>query len=440
MGVVRRHLTVIRRTPRTFLIVIVLVGLVVRLAFWFLLIGFGPVGGGDEPGYHRLAVGLAEGRGFVNEAGDPTASRPPLYPALLAAVYSATATDANAARALQVLLGTCIVFLVCVLAERLFSPAVALLSAALIAVNPALVYLSALIMTENVYTLLLLLFLIALAPAFLDPPGSLRRFAGAGVLAGLCSLARPTGLTVAFVTVAALLAVRGESIGRRLVRGLVLLSVTCAVILPWSLRNYERLGDWVGLTSHGGITFYESNCRLNYEVPEFRGTVVLPRRAVPGWEGLKELSETELDRQSWKMGISFLRENPRTFVTMARWKFARFWRLRSDLGDVGARHLKEGKQRGVAAWLARHPDIFSLYWTAVLPLFLVGLFVTGRRYRRMLPLYAVIVAHVLTAIAFHGSLRARAPIEPLMSVYAAAGIAWLAGIPAGRRRIPGVAR
>jgi len=419
------------RRPRVTLTVILLIAVIVRLGFWFAVVGFDTTGWGDEPDYHAHAVDISEGRGFVSQLGEVTAYRPPLYPIVLGGLYGITGPDPDAARALQVLLGGVIVFLVYALTRRLFSIRVGLVAAALAAVNPGLVYMSALIMTENLYVILLLLTVMVLVREWRNPTGSLRNYAIAGVLAGLCSLTRPTAFTVAILLSGVTVVFAAERFGIRLKQAVVFMLVTIALVLPWSIRNYVQMGDWVTFTTHGGITFYESNTMLNYEVPEFRGIVVLPRRAVPDWDKIRDLPEVEHDRQAWKMGIDFIREHPREFSRMAWWKFARFWRVRSGLNLAGAAGV-EGSGGSAMARLASRVDIFTLYWIPVLSLFVLGLFTTAKYYRRLFPLYTVLATHVLLALLFHGSLRARMPIEPIISILAAAALVAVV-MAAGRR-------
>jgi 4-amino-4-deoxy-L-arabinose transferase-like glycosyltransferase len=446
----------LHRRSRAFLLLILLLALVARLGFWFVVVGFDTTGGGDEPDYHRLASSLAAGEGLTSPLGEPTAARPPLYPILLGALYKLTGPDPDVGRALQVLLGVVIVLLVHQLALRFFSPTTALLAAALAAVNPGLVYMSALLMSENLYVILLLLTLIVLAPEFRRSEERERmgrptaRMATAGLLVGLASLARPTGFVIAIILAGAMLFFAIESAGRRLRKAAVFMALAVAVVAPWSVRNYVQLGDFVTFTTHGGITFYESNNILNYEVPEFRGIVVLPRKAVPEWDKLKDLPETEYDETAWKMGMDFVRTHPRQFATMAWWKFARFWRVRSGLGiegaagpagaaggaAVGPGGSGGGPGGGAPASLLSRVDVFALYWIPVLPLFVLGLIVTARRFREFLPVYSVVLAHVLTALVFHGSLRARMPIEPVISLFAAGAFTWIVTRIAGRRLGP----
>ena len=165
--------------------------------------------------------------------------------------------------------------------------------------------------------------------------------------------------------------------GQRLGAALVFLLIAAAVVTPWAARNRAQLGELVVSTTHGGITFYESNNHLIYENPEFRGIVVLPRTAVPRWDELKGLGEVELDRAAWQMGLEFVTQNPKLLPRMVWWKFARFWRVRSGLGFGSDRRLGRPRRASSERW-RRVLMCSHVYWAAVIPLFALGLVVTWR--------------------------------------------------------------
>ncbi len=407
---------------RVLLAIVILVALVIRVGFWVAVVGFDHPGWGDEPDYHIIATHIADGEGFRGPAGHPTACRPPLYPIVLGGLYRITGPDPDAGRVFQIVLGVLIVFLVYLLAARIFSRKVALLAAALAAINPGLVYLSALLMTENLYTALLLALVLLMVTEHRSDRVSYARFAVAGVLAGLCCLARPMALLFALLVPAVTLFLGRGDVGRRVRASAVLLVVAVLVIAPWPIRNRVTLGEWVTFTTHGGITFYESNNRLTYKVPAFRGAVVLPRTAVPEWDRLADLDEFELDREAWSLGWKFIRENPELLPAMGAWKFLRFWRLDSGL----KLEPTVGGGGSPLARLAATVDLGLVYWAVVIPLFVFGLAATWRRRRDLVLLYGVIVVHTLLALAFHGSIRSRAPVEPVIVIFAAAAVGWIA--------------
>jgi hypothetical protein len=48
--------------------------------------------------------------------------------------------------------------------------------------------------------------------------------------------------------------------------------------------------------------------------------------------------------------------------------------------------------------------------------------VTRRRWRELLFLYGVVVAHTAVALVFFGSIRGRVPVEPVIAIFAAVTI------------------
>ena len=86
-----------------------------------LVVGTGIV---DEQHYAQLASSLRAGDGFAWGPGQPTSLRPPLYPALLAAVWT-VAGDGNlqAVRFVQILLALATTGLVFLLGRRVFGAA-----------------------------------------------------------------------------------------------------------------------------------------------------------------------------------------------------------------------------------------------------------------------------------------------------------------------------
>jgi len=414
-----------RLHPKILLPVILVAALAARIAFCVAVVGFHSVGWGDEPDYHRHAADLAAGRGFISPEGEPTAARPPLCPVVLSAVYRVTGPSHAAGRVLQILLGAGIVLLVYIVAARLFSPTAGVVAAALTAVNPSLIYLSALIMTENLAIVLLLLMLILLAKEAVSERLAPGRLALGGLLGGASCLTRPDSAPFVLLIPFVVLAFGRATVRRRLAGAAIFLAVAVAAILPWAARNRAVLGEWVAFSTHGGITFYESNNMRIVEEPAFRGSVVLPRTAVPRWDELAPLGELELDRKAWEMGREFAREHPDHMLRLMGWKFQRFWRLRSGLrvkDTDGAISVDGSRPLGEMLLGA---DVGWLYSLVAMPLFLLGMAVTARKWRTLALLYAVVASNTLVALAFHGSLRARSPVEPVIAVFAGATMAAL---------------
>jgi 4-amino-4-deoxy-L-arabinose transferase-like glycosyltransferase len=427
-----------RRRDAIILGAILVLALLLRLGFWFGVVGFDSDGWGDEPDYHRLAASVAAGEGLTSPLGEPTAARPPLYPIILGGVYRVFGDDPDVARAFQVLLGIVAVWLTYILARRLATPGGALLAALLAATNPALIYMSALIMSENIYILAILgvLLLLVRDARHVQRPATVSRYALVGALSGGAYLARPQMLFFAAFVGAAVLWTRALSWRGRLARVLVLAVAAAVVVAPWIVRNHEHFSAFLPSTTHGGITFYESNNELIPTNPDFKGIVVIPRKTVPGWDELKDLPEVEYNRRAFSMGFEFLRTHPGLSARMAWWKFLRFWRFDAGI-EVPDRFLAKlpGGPGGGAATFVRTVDLGAVYWWVIIPLFVVGLLASWKARRRYVLLYGVVVAHTVVALIFHGSIRARSPVEPVIVILAAVAVGWLRSVLRARTRV-----
>jgi 4-amino-4-deoxy-L-arabinose transferase-like glycosyltransferase len=411
-------------SSRTWILGIMACALVFRLAFWIGVVGLhGPLRG-DEINYQDHAADLAAGRGFVGADGHPSAARPPLLPIVLGGLYRVFGTHIEVGRAFGVLLGVAIVGLTYLLALRIFPRAVAIAAAGLAAVNPYLVFISSYLLTENLYTVLLLGMLIML------DVGRSRHFArwkdpvAAGLFLGLASLARANGAALGVLAIPAVLVMASGTLPRRIAACAILAAAALAVMTPWAARNHAKLGAWVFFTTHGGITFYQSNNQLVWEDPALRGSVA-PREALPGWDRLKDAGEIEGDREAWELGMAFLREHPRAIPSLITWRFLRFWRFRSHAAWSGVKSGWWWNKSMFLGNLASRFDFGILYSIVVIPGFIVGLVATRRDWSKVYLLYATVAIHTLVALAFYGSLRARTPIEPVVAIMAAAGLAYV---------------
>jgi len=414
-----------RAGHRWVLLAILAVALVSRLVFLVWAVGLESPLRGDEVNYQDHAANIAAGRGLVDSDGRPAASRPPLLPLVLGAIYLVTGPHVEVGRLVQVLVGTAVVALTYLLARRLFSARIALGAAALAAVNPYLIFISSYVLTEGLYTVLALSFLVLLEGGRREAYARYQRLAALGGLLALTVLARPTAVGLAAFAAAAVLITGTGSVAQRLARVGVLAAGLALVLAPWAVRNHQRLGRWVVLTTHGGITFYQSNNPLVCANPDLRGGVA-PREALPGWERISEATDVASDAEAWRLGKAFLRDNPRMIPGLLAGKFVRFWRLRSHVPLSGVKGGWWWNKRSALGRLASTIDAGLLYAAVVMPAFLVGLVITARDWRRMWGLYAMIAVHLAAALIFYGSLRARIPIEPVMAVLGACGIAWLA--------------
>ncbi len=189
---------------KNLLITIIAVSLAIKLLFFFVFLQYNPCMLLFDSGhYHNAALQLAAGNGFSGADGAPYFYRLPGYPAFLAMCYAVCGNAPHIALLIQIIVSSCIPVLSALLALTLFPQArlLALLVAAMTAVHPGFVTMSGLMMSETLFVIFFLIYLVLFLPAVLYD----RRQCGAMLLAGsalgIASLTRPVGLPLVLVSV-----------------------------------------------------------------------------------------------------------------------------------------------------------------------------------------------------------------------------------------------
>lgn len=237
------------------LFVVAALAFALRLA-WGVAAGVTPVAAFDDAlWYHQAATLLASGHGYVNPVtGQPTASWPPGYPFVLSLAYRVTGASPVTAVVLNAVLGAATCVLVGRLGARLGGRRVGLVAAALLAVYPGHVFFAALVLSETLFTCLVLaLLVIALALRADREGGSTLRWVAWGIGVGLTTLVRAESLALALVPV--LPRVRDDR--RAAARTLVaILAGATLVLAPWTLRNARLFGAFVPTSTGFGRTLW----------------------------------------------------------------------------------------------------------------------------------------------------------------------------------------
>jgi hypothetical protein len=188
-------------------------------------------------------------------------------------------------------------------ARELAGDRAGLLAALIFAFYPRQLLLPCLVASENLFTPLLLLFLLVVMRAARGPT-ALPHALGAGILVGSMALTRTVGygLGVAW-------AVAGAAAGRkprRLAAELaLLLLVQHAVMLPWALRNRRVLGSFTFLTSTGGISLFIGN-NPNAKGDWYPWQADLARLR----PGVFKASPVEVDRAAREEAVEWIEANP----------------------------------------------------------------------------------------------------------------------------------
>jgi len=361
----------------------------------------------DSVDYHRLAAHLAAGQGFTlgpESALYPTTFRPPLMPALVAPLYALFGPHYVVALLLQILLSALAVPAAARLAKETLGDMAARITAPLTALWPALIFFSTNLGTETLALLLTLVALLLAVRAFTKGGAALAL--GTGLALGLAALARPTALPLAALLVAWVLLCAPRALPRRAGEAALVAFGLVLCLLPWCARNHAVTGGWPLVTSGGGNALWDSNNPLVVTDPALRGNALSLRQVEPYAQEFKGLDEVGIDSLSAARAKAFLAGRPELWLKLAGWKLARFFRL---TGEVGGR-----------PW--RDPIAWS--WGLLAPFALIGFVRAGARPRRPEAALALaVMAQTALAIAYWGSLRMRAPIEPVLITLGAGTLA-----------------
>lgn len=347
----------------------------------------------DEKEYWRLARSLGAGHGLVDEFGY-RATYMPLYPWLLSLV--ASPDSVLRARLLQAIIGAAAVFPIYWLARRLADERAAAIAAALTAFDPFLVFgFCHLLLTETVFTTLLC------AAIALSWPATRRPWLSA-VLGGFAFAAaiytRPSvaGLAVLWPPAAALLADRRR---RASVASICAVAVTLGLLLPWAARNRHVTGQWIWLTTRGGISLYDG---LGPKADG--GSNLAYTKTMPG---VQRLGETQWNEFFYRESLRIAREDPARVARLAWAKLKRTW---SFVPNEPSSRMPV-KMAVSFGWMA------MVVSTAV-----VG-FLFSKRRSRLAPLLIPAAYFTLLHMVYVGSVRYRVPAMPPIYVLSALALA-----------------
>ncbi len=323
----------------------------------------------------------------------PYATRPPLTPLALAAVYLVFGPHLLAGQLLLACVGALSVVALYLLGARIFSEQVGIVAAVLAALYPFFVFLSAVPLTENLAILLYTILALCLTKS--DRAHTPKHAAVTGCVLGLAALNRPQIL--GFIPLLAVLPLveTVQPWAQRLRWLGVTVACTAAVAAPWVIRNHSALGGWFPISLQGGSALYQGNnpytqTALSRLEAGARGWYNDPRYGTE----LAGLAPLEGDRKQFHLAMAFVREHP-------------------------AETLRYSAQKVTIFFSAYHDIVARASWYPVFAASLLGFLWTAKRWRQLLPILLLILQTVLTAAIFTSMPRFRAPVEPLFLLMAA---------------------
>ena len=333
------------------------------------------------------------------------------------------------AQVAQALMGAAAVALVARCAARIYGGRAATLAAALAALTGVLTFNEVLILQSAVDPFLTALALERLSAAVVQP--SARRYLIAGVAFGLLGLNRPNALAAAAVLVV-VAAVTARS--RRTAGYALLLAAGAGLALaPVAIRNRVVAGEWLLVSSHGGLNFYIGNN------PTADGTYVAPPGVTPSIEGQvrdtrrvaeaaagRALTDSEVSDHYYGQALRWMRDRPADATAL----FFRKLALAFHSADVPLNYSYAYWSRDEATLLRA---LIVGPWLLV-PCGIAGFVVPRAAGRRAFLLWGAFVpAYALSLALFFVASRYRLPLLVALCVTSGGALSWALGALAERR-------
>jgi 4-amino-4-deoxy-L-arabinose transferase-like glycosyltransferase len=429
------------------LIIILVVAACVRLVLALLLLSTETaapvVVTPDSAGYMLFAENLATTFSF-GDRGVPEVFRTPGYPMLLA-FASLTGHMLVTAVLIQIALGVATVGMVYGIAQGGGDDRLARVAAWTAAFDPLLVLFCSIILTETLFTTLLVGSLFVFLRRDV---GSARGCILAALLASLAALVRPIAYFVPLLYATfALLNRRGPPWPARFGHAAAAVAIAAVVLGGWHVRN-ARVAGFSGFSAQSDRQLYFTSAvwaQARHEGRSFGEVREAFQADLARASGESNEMRPRFAAEARQRGLAFLKSNwaevlqlqlAGTLVVLLQPPLAetrplvgsideragslRDYALRASLGDVLTQALAE--RPSVIVWRA----LRVVYWGAFLALLAVGMvrLVRVSRLRRYLgATTGVLCAYLLLASGgYFGQARFRHPLMPIASIVAASGL------------------
>jgi 4-amino-4-deoxy-L-arabinose transferase-like glycosyltransferase len=323
--------------------------------------------------YLPIARNLLAGRPYNTAATSNFAKIPPAYPFMIAAVFRVFGENLTALRGAQCFLDSLTVVVMFLVAKELFGTGPALVTGLMVSFYPFTVYFCLGVDQEPLFTFLLSSFALALLVALRLDRWHLYGLAGA--LLGLTTLTRATTQLFPLAILPLLLWFRGAN-RRTLAKCGAFAGAFLLLIVPWALRNYFVLHDFIPVASGVGSVFLQGSDEKFFTIESRSGeyaTYFAGLRAA-GIVPPPNAKESEIDHYIMRAGLERykerLKERPLSLFPLMFKKFMRLW---------------YGTDRG---W---HEGKILLVHMAILPLAVWGVILAYRRAEHRERLWFVLV-------------------------------------------------
>ncbi len=351
----------------------------------------------DERLHWDIAKNLAT-TGDMRSNDGRFAARMPVYPLFLAQFAAFGDNGVLGARIAQAILSALTAAIIVGVAAGLTTIPGVLLVALLAIFNPYEVFFANLLLTESLFTLLLVLTTVTAWRLTRPTAAESRRRVGPLIGVALCGalavMTRPSSAGWVGLLWIALLAFDANRL-RGAWRVAACIAALGLMMLPWGARNRAVLGESAWLSANGGVTLFDA------AGPQADGSS--DQSFLKDAPHLAQMTEMQRDRALRAKAVEEIRNDPRRIARLAAIKFARTW---NPLPNYAAYRAGPAAIAGAAFTIVALIAAFG------------GLLrargVEQRRLQRLI--WLPVIYFTLLHCLFIGSVRYRVPLMPLLAL------------------------
>lgn len=411
-------------------IVVFVVALILRWGFLWAIVTYNPEGmlSPDSVGYNVLASNILAGHGMTMDIHSPyyflSFFRTPVYPIFLAAMYYLVGVKHMWVGILQGFLGALTCSLICVIGQRLFGRLTGFIAGCLVALSLISVMYSSKVLTETLFTFLLVFSLWCIVEFWIRKSTSWLCFSA--VFMGLAILCRPIALYYSFfLCVLLIIGVQGGGVRKGKV-GLIFTGIIGILVGGWVIRNLINFNiPALSIAPSAALLYYDAEALISdmQGIDRDAATKQLDEKVQLYLGKMGQLDKDNGVKPSWaelvaawdKIGREIIMQNPKQYIILHLWYTMKI--LKSGMaGVLPLLQLEESRIIENINYTA------SKFVGCIYVLSFVGL--VTLLYRRQFILFLFFVGTIIYFVITPGATsepRFRVPVEPLISLIAAWG-------------------
>ena len=352
---------------------------------------------GDAVTYDSIAKNLIENGQYSIETDEgPTVRRAPLYPIFLTIIYLLFGYNYHIVQIIQLLLlvvgGYFLTHSIKLLSPNNVIPFLGLL---LYMAYFPLLYYTSLILTEILFTTLMIIFSFYLIKSIQFE--NQKDIIKSGLILGFITLCKPVTLLLPIFIIMISFFIKNKKFETK---SLILVAlISYATILPWSIRNYIITNELVPITSGSGIEFWMTT---DPDMPMGN-----PWSRIPVHLKESNLSELEMDSALIEEGVKNIINNPLIYIRNMNYNFVRFWT-----------NLRIGNPNSAT----NSTLLFLTLNLSLIVIFIIGLFKNNYFTDSHIILLSIVLYFSLLYTVFGAAGRFSIPIIPYLIIFSSYGV------------------